>query len=662
MEIQRVWELTEQRRHADALTALAALAIQQPGDLDVLYLQALNLRLAQRIPEAFAVLETLERLHPRCSRLYQERGQCYVAMRDAKKAIEAFIQGVKLNPALPASWEMLQRLCRVTGDKGGATTAAQQLATLNQLPAAVVQASSLFAEGDYLSADRIIRQFLQNDPKNVGAMRMLARIGMEGEALDEAEKLLAEVLNLAPDFDAARLDYAMVLLRQNKYLESRHEAQKLLAHAPTHREYLKQYAAACIGLGDHEPVIGLYETLLTGLPPTGAEVSDLRLWRGNALKTTGRQAEAIADYQAALVARPDAGVAWFSLANLKTYRFTADEVTRMRSMETLPATLSADRIYLCFALGKALEDSGEYAASWQYYARGNALKRLQTSYWPTLAESDAQRSRQRFTADFFAARAGWGIADAAPIFIVGLPRSGSTLIEQILASHSLIEGTQELNEIGHYAEILAGSDAPTLGANAAPVLEQLTARDFQKLGERFVAETRPYRRLGRAFFVDKMPNNFWNLGLIHLMLPNATIIDARRAPMACCLSNLKQLFGGDRQAFSYSIEDIARYYRTYLELMQHWHTVLPERILTVQYEHIVEDVEGSVRRILDHCGLPFEPACVEFYATERSVRSASSEQVRQPITREPVNQWRNFEPWLGPLRDALGDADAVYNA
>jgi tetratricopeptide (TPR) repeat protein len=385
------------------------------------------------------------------------------------------------------------------------------------------------------------------------------------------------------------------------------------------------------------------------MPPSGPEVSDLRLWRGNALKTTGRHHEAVADYQAALAARPDSGVAWFSLANLKTYRFADAEVARMQAAESRPDTSSVDRYYLCFALGKALEDKGDYAASWKYYERGNSIKRAGSGYRPDIADSTTRLQKQMYTAEFFAARGGWGSASPAPIFILGLPRSGSTLIEQILASHSQVEGTFELNEFDRYATELP-TDAP----------RNLAAEDALRLGERFITETRIYRRLGRPFFIDKMPNNFWHIGLIHLALPNAKIIDARREPMACCLGNLKQLFGANRQEFSYSMDDIARYYRTYLELMRHWNTVLPGRILTVQYEDVVEDLEGSVRRILDHCGLAFEPACVEFHKTQRSVRSASSEQVRRPITPEAVDQWRNYQPWLGTLQHALGDALTNY--
>jgi hypothetical protein len=330
------------------------------------------------------------------------------------------------------------------------------------------------------------------------------------------------------------------------------------------------------------------------------------------------------------------------------------ELTHMRAAEAAPATALVDRCHLCFALGKGLEDKGEYAESFRYYERGNALKRSESRYRAEIIENNTRQQIEVCTPQFFARHSRSGAPDPDPIFIVGLPRSGSTLLEQILASHSRVEGTQELANVQQIVRNLRGRDPDLNNPRYPRILADMSTEEFRPLGEQYLATTRVYRT-GKPFFIDKMPNNFRHLGLIHLMLPNARIIDARREPMACCFSNLKQLFANG-QEFTYSIEDIARYYRTHLELMRHWDEVLPGRILRVQHEDVVDDLEGSVRRILNFCGLDFEPECIEFHKTERSVRTASSEQVRQPIFREGLDQWTNFEPWLTPLKEALGDA------
>jgi tetratricopeptide (TPR) repeat protein len=379
---------------------------------------------------------------------------------------------------------------------------------------------------------------------------------------------------------------------------------------------------------------------------------------GHALKTLGQTPEAIAAYHQAAACRPDFGDAYWSLANLKTYRFAPDELVRMRSALAAPTTPVGDRYHLCFALGKALEDTGEFGESFRHYELGNELKRPELRYRPQIVEGNTRQQIKVCTGEFFSARRGWGAPAPDPIFIVGLPRSGSTLLEQILASHSQVEGTQELPNVQQLVTRLRGRDPDPVDPRYPRILTSLSAEDFRSLGEEYLTGTRVYRT-DKPHFIDKMPNNFRHIGLMHLMLPNARIIDARREPMACCFSNLKQLFANG-QEFTYSVEDIARYYRTYLELMRHWDQVLPGRILRVYHEDVVEDLEGSVHRLLDFCGLQFEPGCITFHETKRSVRTASSEQVRQAIFREGLEQWKNFEPWLEPLKSALGDALNSY--
>ncbi|MEY4574835.1 MAG: hypothetical protein RL251_957, partial [Pseudomonadota bacterium] len=367
----------------------------------------------------------------------------------------------------------------------------------------------------------------------------------------------------------------------------------------------------------------------------------------------GLTGEAIEAYLAATVDRPDFGDAWWSLANLKTYRFTAESIAVMRERLDAADTAENDRVHIAFALGKALEDQGDYAASWAAYDRGNHMHRKSNGYIPEVFETNTREQKRVCTASFFAERSGWGLNDPAPIFVLGLPRSGSTLIEQILASHSMVEGTQELPDIQRIVQELQGRELNFDNPRYPGVLPDLDEEAVRRFGEQYIADTMPNRVLGRPYFVDKMPNNFRHVGLIHLILPNAKIIDARRNPMACCFSNFKQLFA-QGQEFTYGIEDIARYYRTYVELMDHWDTVLPGRVLRVRNEDLIDDLEGSVRTILDYCGLPFEAGCIEFHKTKRSVRTPSSEQVRQPIFRDGLDQWKKFEPWLEGLRDALG--------
>jgi tetratricopeptide (TPR) repeat protein len=640
------------------MNSSAELLSQFPQNRGELYRQAMNLRVLNRFDEALGVLKRLQQLHPGYSRLYEERGHCYAALNNAPQAIDAFWQAVNINAALPASWQMLHILYQGMGDAENAARIAARLATLRNLPPEILQARSLFADGELVHAERVLRIYLAQHGEHIEAMRMLGRVCIARGLRDDAELLLEAVVQRAPGYRAARADYARALLDQHQYVRSRQELQQLLELDPGNRAYLRQYGEACIRQGDYEPGIGLYRRLLGDAQP-GRESAELHLWIAFSLRAQGHQTEAIQGYRAAIAARPESGEAWWGLANLKTYHFSLDDIARMRSAEAAPATSVVDRYHLCFALGKALEDQKNYADSWPYYERGNALKHAEVRYLPGLAELHVRLTKRVCIREFFETRRGWGVADKDPIFILGLTRSGSTLIEQILASHSEIEGTQELADIQRIVMALRGGATDLKNPRYPGVLAELGPEDFRKFGERFMADTRIYRQTQCPFFIDKLPDNFRDLGLIRLMLPNAKIIDARRGPMACCFGNLKQLFSGG-QEFSYSIGDVARYYRNYLELMRHWNEALPGWILTVQHEDLVENLEGNVRRILDFCGLRFEPACLEFHKTERNVRTASSEQVRQPISREGVDQWRNYEPWLGPLKDGLGDALTTY--
>jgi tetratricopeptide (TPR) repeat protein len=656
-EIARIRGLLRQANFAEALAASQALSARDPEERDARLFGAFALRHLGRIDDALKSLADLEARQPRFSRLYEERGQCYVAMRQAQPAIEAFLAAVNRNNALPVSWGMLEGLYRMTGDEANARTAASHVATLRSLPREVVVATGLFMDGDLDGAEPLIRAFLLQHGDHVEAMRLLARIGIARKVFDDAELLLAAVLELAPDYTLARAEYAEALIELHRYGQAQEQLDRLMREDPQSRRRLQGlYATACVGLGEHERAITLYQELVNGTPAD----ADVHLSIAHAQKTLGQREVAIESYRRAAVSRPDFGDAYWSLANLKTYRFAAAELERLRVLTADPAVAAVDRVHALFALAKALEDAGTYEESFRYYGEGNALKRAESRYSPLIIENNTRQQIQVCTPEFFAARAGWGVPDSSAIFIVGLPRSGSTLLEQILASHSKVEGTQELPNVQQIVATLRGRDPDPANPQYPKILTDLSADEVRALGERYLTGTQAYRS-GKPFFIDKMPNNFRHLGLVRLMLPNAKIIDARREPMACCFSNLKQLFAKG-QEFTYSVEDIARYYRTYLELMRHWDQVLPGWILRVQHEDVVDDLEGSVRRLLDFCGLDFEPQCVEFHKTVRSVRTASSEQVRQPLNRDGLEQWRHFEPWLAPLRAALGDAVDNYRS
>ena len=653
-EVQRARAHLEKGEFAQALAAAQALREAVPQHRDALYIIAVSQRYLKRVPEALATLAELERWHPKFSRLYQERGHCFVAQRDAPKAIEAFENALRLNAALPASWGRLEALYRLTGEPADAERAAAQTRRIASIAPEVVAAEGMFSEGDLAEAEEIIRCYLQTkNPLDPDGMWLLAKIGMKLNILDDAEVLLETVLKIKPDDRVIRHDYAIVLALRHKHQRALEEIDKLLASDRGNRAFRTTHAAILMGLGRHDEALPIYQQVLGETPRD----PDLHLSIAHALKTLNRTPEAMASYRAAAALRPSYGEAYWSFANLKKYPFTDEEVATMRAEEARPRIELADHYHLCFALGKGLEDRGQYEAAFRYYERGNALKKSETRYKPASIEYNTRIVKETFTAEFFAARRGWGCQTPGPIFIVGLPRSGSTLIEQILASHSQVEGTMELSNIPRLVQSLQGRDNydsyRKFWDQYAAAISARGAEELRRDGEEYLAETRIYRTEGKSFFTDKNPNNFRNIGLLQLILPNARIIDARRGPMACGFSNYKQLFATG-QEFTYSLTDLGNYYRWYIELMEHWDAVLPGKVLHVQHEAVVDDLEANVRRILTFCGLEFEPACLEYYKTERRIHTVSSEQVRRPVSREGIDQWRRFEPWLGPLREALG--------
>ena len=647
-EIPQAQQLLAAGRIDDALLAADQLLRHVPSSRGGLYLRALCLRRICRVPEALETLLSIEKLYPELGRLYQERGFCNLQLKNSAGAVTAFERAVALNDSLTSSWLALRDLYRVEGRITEIRHAEGCLNKLVSLPIELLQGSDLLAEGNLDAAEQMVRAFLRTHGNHIEGMRLLAQIAVKHDILDDAEMLLDNIVQLAPNYTDARYEYAVVLSMRRRYLPQLMQARILLQCEPNNTNFQMIYALACDGLGEYEEALQVYKQLLSQSP----DRADLPVLIANALKTFGDQGNAIKYYLSAAALRSTLGSAYFGLANMKTYKFTDAEIRRIRNAETTGSTSLVDQYNLCFALGKALEDRAEFAESFHYYERGNSLKRGETAYDPSRTERHMCLQTTVCTREFFTARKGSGCPRPDPIFIVGLPRSGSTLIEQILASHSQVDGTLELPDIprlAHQFRSRNGTDDPP---PYPAILNELSAEEFREMGEKYIEETQVYRQ-GAAFFVDKMPSNFREIGLIQLILPNARIIDARREPMACGFGNFKQLFSRG-QDFSYSLNDIGRYYRNYIELMKHWDQVLPGKILRVQHEEVVDDLAASVRRILDYCELTFDPACLEFYKTERSVRTVSSEQVRRPIYRDSIDQWRNYEPWLGPLKMALG--------
>jgi tetratricopeptide (TPR) repeat protein len=617
-----------------------------PDSREALYRLAVSQRRTQRIPEAIATLQRLESRYPPFGSLFEEVGLCLLLANEPAKALLAFARAVELNNCLLESWRALEQLYRAAGQMTQAQNAAAQVAVLAALPREIQLACSKFFDGDAVVAEELIRQYMAVHGEHVEALRLLAKMATDAGAELDAELMLQRAVALAPEHATARHELALVLLSRQKHTAAREQARRLLAASPTHPAYRRLDAEAAAGTGNYSEALPLYGSLLRENP----QDPDLYLAIGNALKTTGKTPEAIDSYHYAIGALPGYGEAFWALANLKTYRFSDAEIKVMRQGEASSNTTPADRYHLCFALGKALEDDGRFQEAFEYYERGNALTRATLRYRPESLEQVARRQTTVCTPDFFAARRDFGCTSKAPIFIVGLPRSGSTLVEQILAAHSQVNGTLELADIPRLVQELQAN--PPAGRPGYPeLLGSLSADACRQLGEKYLADTAAYRT-SKARFTDKMPNNFRHLGLLHLILPNACIIDVRRDPMACGFSIFKQLFANG-QRFAYSLEEIARYYRMYVELMAHWERVLPGKILRVQYEDLVSDLEPTVRRILDFSRLEFESGCVEFHRTRRTVHTPSSEQVHQPVYREGLDQWRNFERWLAPLRRAL---------
>jgi tetratricopeptide (TPR) repeat protein len=625
------------RREAEAILRLA------PNDPRALLILASARRRLGDAAGARAVLAPLAKAYPNAATTQYELGLTLADLGEAAPAAAALRTAVSLNRDLADAWRALGDLKFKAGEVAAAEAAfAEHRRAAVTDPALKGVAEALFADR-VAEAEGQLRAHLARHLADAAATRMLAEIYLSQNRYGDAEILFARALELDPGHDGARFGYADALFRQQKASEALVEVERLLASAPKDPAYLNLHAACLALVGEDARVIGIYEALLADYP------RQPRLWLnfGHTLRAVGRREDAVAAYKRSLELAPGLGDAYWSLANLKVAALgRADEDAMLAALDRADLTAD-DRLHLHYALGKALEDRGEPASSFEHYARGAALRRAETPYDAAEATAHLRRAEALFTPAFFAERAGAGSLSEAPVFIVGLPRAGSTLVEQILASHSQVEGTMELPDLGIIAR--------GFGPGYPEALAALDGAALTALGERYIAATQVHRKQGRAFFIDKMPNNFQHVGLIQLILPHAKIIDARRHPLGSGFSAFKQHFA-QGQAFSYHLADIGAYYRDYVAWMDHIDAVLPHRVHRVVYEDLVQDTEAEVTRLLAYCGLPFEEACLRFHENSRAVRTVSSEQVRRPIFRDGLEQWRAYEPWLDPLKAALGPA------
>jgi predicted Zn-dependent protease len=610
-------------------------------------------RITGRLQAALELLEPLAREQPRAAAVHLELGAALCEATRGREGTAALRHALQLQADAPDGWRLLADQLEAHGDAAGADQARARYIKAATRDPRLMDAAAALVENALPRAEALLRAHLQTHPTDVAALRMLAEVAARLRRYVDAQHLLERCLELAPSFDAARYNYAVVLNRQVQPAAALAHVEQLLSKEPRNPGYRNLQAAVLANLGDYQLSIGVYEAVLKEFP------RQPKIWMsyGHSLRTAGRAAEAIAAYRRSIAMEPTLGEAYWSLANLKTYQFSQADVAAMRSALAREDLGDDDRLHFEFALGRALEDQTHYEESFTHYARGAALRRQAHPYDADDNHAYVRSSKAVFTPEFFAARSAVGLPAADPIFIVGLPRAGSTLLEQVLASHSLVEGTMELPHIPQIVRDITGRQVRHRELPQA--LAELTHEQLRTFGERYLESTRLMRKSGAPFFIDKMPNNCMYVGLIQLMLPNAKIIDARRHPLGCCFSCFKQHFARG-QSFTYALEDLGRYYHDYVELMAHFDGVLPGRVHRVFYEDVIEDTETQVRQLLDYCGLPFEEACLRFYQNERAVRTASSEQVRRPIFREGLEHWRHYEPWLEPLKVSLGSVLTSY--
>jgi tetratricopeptide (TPR) repeat protein len=650
VDINEATQAIKQNRFNDALRLLKISLDDSPENIDALYLSAVSARYLKLFEESLQYIERLLIIAPDMARAYQELGHINKAMQKDEKAVAAYRQACELNPALIASWTSLHEFFNKQNNKLAAKHSIDQINKLKSLPSTLLYIDQIMNEGRLGIAEKRCREFLKKNPTHTYAMSQLAEIANRLGYFDDAETLLKKAVEFKPNDGELRMKYAMVLRKKQKFSETMKQVNILCEQYPDNINYLSQRGSELMQNGEHDKAVDLFNDLIKKNPYNYSSFTS----RGHAQKTLGKTDDAIESYREAFKIKPDHGEAFFSLSNLKTYSFTDGEIDIIdEQLNRIDLSLK-EKVYFHFALSQALESKGEFNEAFYHLKRGNEIKRDQSKYSIERMDNELKAQIEVSDKEFFKTLGDGGYETKDPIFILGLPRAGSTLIEQILASHSMIDGTLELPNILSLAQSLRGDDIYGKSGKYPKIMSSFTSEQRYQMGKSFIDETMMHRD-GAPMFTDKMPNNFRHIGLIHLIMPNAKIIDARRYPLDCCFSMFKQLFA-QGQEFSYGLKEAGSYYNSYVKLMNHWDDVLPDKILRVNNEDVIDDLEGQVKRILNFIEVPFEDACVSFHETKRSVRTASSEQVRQPINKKGMDRWKPYAKHLKPLLETVDNS------
>ena len=648
VDLSEATQAVKENRFKEAINLFEIILKDHPNNIDALYLASVSERYLKNFDNSKNYIEQLLSNAPDMGRAYQELGHIYRDMGDEAKSVIHYRQACELNPALLASWNFLYKYFTKNKNQPAAEHAGQQIEKLQSLPPALLYIDQIMNEGRLGLAETKCRAFLKQNPTHTYAMSLLSEIANRLGYFDDAEFLLEKAVEFKPKDGELRMKYAQILRKKQKFSQTLEQVNILCDQYPDNQTYQAQKASEIMQNGDHLEAIKLLDKILKKNPYNFSSFTS----KGHAQKTLGQTDQAIESYKSAYKIKPDHGEAFFSLANLKTYSFSSDELKYMRDNVKRVDLSLRDKSYFHFALAQACESIGEFDEAFFHLEKGNKIKNEQSKYSIERMDQELNAQIEVCNRDFFEELGKGGYLVRDPIFILGLPRAGSTLVEQILASHSMVDGTLELPNILSIAQSLRGDDIYGKLGNYPKSMKTLTFEQREMLGKKYIDETMMHRK-DAPMFTDKMPNNFRHIGLIHLIMPNAKIIDARRYPLDCCFSMFKQLFA-QGQEFSYGLAEAGSYYNSYVKLMNHWENVLPNKILRVNNEDVIDDLEGQVRRMLDFLELPFEEECISFHQTERSVRTASSEQVRQPINRSGMGRWKPYAKHLKPLVDNIG--------